>query len=742
MQIFVSPTGASTGNGQSSTNPVTISRAMEILMSGASLHFLPGLYTLEDSIDLTPYSDLLVYGDGKVILEDPKGILEDVFIVGSNTQVAGIRFLNCQRAVRVVDGSSDVSIVNCFDVEYGFTFDVPAFDVGNCTQVFLRNLSSYRSKFGIRAYSETIIRGCYCKGSLGFTGKLTAYFGDVLNWYQTNSNVNGRFHTTDSDPMYGETTLIMVGANLDSGDQTATFRRSTLSSRDYTGGDRLFLAMWADDLSGIDAAAGDMRFRIADSGGAYMEFAFDSSGLSAGLNLVEIDLGSPDSFSGSLDREDITEESLSVDLAGFGVVQLRLDHAYILSGDLISNYNAASKTHGYDIASEFRGAQGVVVDTSPPPFLNPSELRFEYTKDEATFVTYTTLGELGMTIGASWKASHTFCGDTPYFLGFGTHRILGHWVNDETFFNTTTGLPGPDGFGLSLPFDESTLTVSGLNADSSYIGTVSESGRVRDIDDFQSHELDVVSGASSEAGLIFTPTAAVDGSAEGEIGWSGEIFLPDGAAAQIASAGIGIRLVSPSGTAVGLKAKDDCFDGWNEVTVLYSDPDEGIGSFDASNIIRIDLFIRKGSGLELEELLFDHIARIKIEGPSTAPASVGATGGVGIDLDNYTEGDVARVLSSPMLVRNAGPFLSAYWASLDYGDHGSLANVPYAVQDLGTRTIEYRFSELKPSLYGDVEGALAAEWSTLTRTSVKKLLGTKAWVMFRITFRNRVPVSS
>lgn len=707
------------------------------MTSGDTLIFLPGDYLLDEGFDLSGLPDTCVYGDGWVLI-DGDGKLEYGFKIGSRTTISGIRFKNCKIPVWVVDGADQALVFECFDYETELIEGGRSFLAGAVSGSTFKNVSCERLSEGISAFKGITLSNVVSRARLAFTGEIVDRFDDqVLILPRPPITASQSFR--ESDFLEGKRSLYVAATNTALTPQTALFRRILQGSEKYdlSRADHLQVLLFGLNGTGIAAGASAIQVTIKSSTGENT-YNFVNTAYANGFFLLDVDLLNPDVVVGAIDLSNINEFALSLNLVAGGSVIFQIDHLYLIDSTLTILANGVPNESGYDPMALFRGAEGLDVTATPPPYYNPVFEDYRYDRMSPDYLTYVRGGYNNFPLGAIFQPCHSFTMEDPGHLSLNGHRLLGRWYNDETFFDTENGEPGPQAEGYAASLDEAGAVVTGINAEVVNITVTTDTGDTRDLDDAQATKFDKAAGVETWAGLesAFSPAKATSGDLP--IGYSGEFKIPVGALSDLGTDGLELYVTTGSGTITGRRGVADLVEGWNEVTVLIDDPFAFTGTFDPDDILSMETRLSVDPGVAFTGFIADHLKTIVVPGKSTAPVNLTTTGFV-IDLTNYPEGQVARAISDPFPIRKAGQILYAFWSAIESADLGGFINRRPFKQQHGTRTIEVRWSEMKFSLYGAVQGALAQIWVPLSRLSPREMPRDLdlLWVQFRVTARNR-----
>lgn len=756
-RIYVSPEGRTSGTGSTSNSALDFVTAFgNILENDMTLILLPGLYEIDAGVVLTTFTGLTIYGEGVVII-DAKGEDFVVFELGSEQTLVNIRFRDCRRCVHIGDGYDKVLVANCFEYEQNFTLDnesEPAFQAEDATNVTFRNLTSYRQGIGFSILSGTGLYNCIGTGKMPYTAHILDGFDDNAGWIQTNGNVSHVItrHYNPVEVFQGTDSLALIASNPTAGVETALFQRTVGASLalDMSRGDILRLHLFALDVSGASGAI-PYVFTIGSSGGTN-SFNVLAGTITAGFNVLEFDLTSPDGTTGTIDLADITIIRLEEVISVGGSLALTLDHMSLGDASIVADFNAVPTYESADLMAAFRGTHGIESTTNPPPFRSTSLYDFVFDKNNALFETYVTGGLEGFPIGGLWQGAHLYLPEEPGHLRFATHRILGSWSNDETFFDTVTGIPGSDGEGFRLPIDESSGTVvTASNPATINFASTTADGMIRDEDDGEGWTFDKENNGDERVGALWTFTPAQDGTDDqgtglAIIGAFAEFYLPIGMLQYIdETLGIEITVTSSAGSILDRVVPDDLVDGaWNYIQILFDDPESEIGTFDASDIdtIQVDAVVQ--NNMLLEGFAVDHVGFVCVENNSSGPIGFDANGGLLIDMSTppYEEATVARAIGEPFLCRDVGALIYAYCQAQESAANGAYVNSRPNRQQLGTRTIEIRYAESKFARnQATLSGSIRGDWTPVSRlgslAAIQSASGSDIWVQPRITLRNR-----
>lgn len=752
-RFYVAPSGVSLDSirpGETPTNAVGVNQLLrdDFVGDGLRIIFLPGTYTFQNTIDLSSFTDISVQGDGKVIV-DGKGILVPAFKLGSNSSIASIRFKDCLIPVEVVDGSDEILVANCFD--YQFAYDISAgqsFTAKQVTNCTFKNLTSRRNGVRISALKGTEVINCLSVGiddekSPGFFGEILDRFEDNEGWSGSTPNASYSIQRLPDLSLLKSDALFFIVGNASGSPQHVRVQRNIASSVawDISRGNIVTLSLFLKYVSGLASSLQSYRFFFGSPAG---EVRFDVSDIqiSSGFNLLEFDLDSPSNTTGVFDPSNVTDFAIEAELLAGGTVQYALDFINLEDSSLLYDFNVGNLGDTSDPYGRYRGANGFTSDDFPPPFESPMNSRFNYNSLRDHFQKYMIGGNGMFPIGGIYQGSHFITPEKPRHFTFENNVLVGPWYNDESFFNTTTQLPGSEGEGFAENLNDLDFNFVPVDGETVNLTDSSEIGFVRDLDDGLAKKFDKVAGVSTESGLLATHTSSVDASVVSAIGVSGEIYIPPGNLVDIVG-GIKITVRSALGEISQTKPVGEIHGGFNDITVLFASPEASSGTFDSTAITEIEIVAVVDPAANIVGFYIDHFHFPVIDGPSTAPILFSPDGNVGIDIDNFPEGEVARVLSAPFLCRNVGDFLRAIWAAVENADSGAFINVLPFQQDLTTRAIEVRFSEIRPSLYGSLSGGLSKDWTQITRLNKIPSPGKDLWVQARLTLRNRtcVPIS-
>ncbi len=750
-RVFLAPDGRSDGVGGSSRSAVSITRAIELLQDDMTWILGAGTYIPDGLVDLTGFSGICIYGSG-FVLWDGQGTLPLAFDMGDNQTITGIRFKNCRSCVRV-DGRSTVLVKNCFDYQEGFTFDQEdevAFNVMGATEaVTLSNLTSLRARRGLSIVTGGRVTNCLMTGSMGFSGQFLQGFDTEGEWIQTNPSVSHAI-TTDFalDRVFqGTRSPHLMASNASGFTQTANFRRSTSAANaiDFGAATRAILVLNMVDPSGLVGL--DPLLVTLSSPGGSASYRITAADLDVGFTSLNIALALPTLSSGTVDFSDVRQIDLALDVADGGAVSFNVDHLEGF-GAVCCLSNAVLTYAGTDPMEHFRDSGSIDPVAIPPPFLNPGRQDYRYEKSIANFETYMTAGLYGFLIGAAWQGGHIYTQEDPGHLRFNGHRVLPQWHNDESFYDSSTGLPGPDGEGLRLPLDETGVPVSPYDVETINLTATDALGLVRDVDDQTAYTFDKDNAPGTLVGTISTFSSPVDGTDDQgtgvtPIGVFGEFLIPSAVLPDVIAPGLEIVVVSTSGSITGRVPVADFVTGYNFVQVLYASPDAMSGSFDPTDILSVTLRLNVNPNVSLLGMATDHIGFVAIEGlGSTGPCAFGSDGALLIDL-LVPEASVVRGISDPFKIDDVGRFFLAALSAIENDSEGAVVNASGVQQTLPTRTFEIRYSEMKFSTQGALQSIVQRDWTPISRIVGVLTDGTEndkltLWVQTRVTLRNRV----
>lgn len=745
MKYFIAVEGVTLDDvrpGSTSSNPITFTEIFreEFLRDDLELIFLPGTYRFEERFDTSDYNNILIYGDGAVTI-DGRGIYSPMK-VGSYTTVAGIRFKDCLIPVEVASGATSVLLASCCDYVYeNVPEDGQSFTAGDGTDIVFKNLTTYRDGIGIVIQKNTTIRNCVAVSRdsglrPAFSGTIIDKFEDPSPWVCRTSGISMVKGLYSASCFLKPESIRFYLTNDTGGDIQASVYRNvaSINSLDLSAVDRAILHVFVADASGLVSAADAFVVEISSPAGTYT-YEFADTAIVECMNSLELDLTSPDSSSGIIDLADITQITLKPTLVGSGTFDMSPDYISLLDSTVDADYNVTEIFGIGDPMSAFRGGNGFDVDTYPVPFQGVTVERFQYASNSDHFIRYMTYGEGGFPMGGIFNGHHFITYEDPGHLNFTTHPIMGGWENDNTFFDSESGLPLADGLGLSYPIDESAMTIAALNGETNLVG--SNSDLSRDVDDGGAQEFDVLAGVLTEAGTSWTPASPYDGTVEGADNMVVEFYCPAGGKAIMDAAGIELRLTSAGGYIYSRLALTEIVEeAYNQLQVVYASPDVSSGSFDPTAITLIEAkAIVDAAGAD-EGYAFDHLFHV-LEPGIPAGASMDIGSGLAIDLNTYPEAQVSRIMNRPVFCRNVTKFLQAIWAASESADLGGFVNKIDVPQQLITRTIEIRYSDIRFTRYGALVGSVKKDWTVLSRSTVASAPTRDIWVHVRMTLRNR-----
>lgn len=754
MKLYFVPSGGtdptSVRAGETPANPLDIDRMFlpGFLISGQRLILLPGTYEFPSTLDLTPFTDMAFYGDGKVIV-DGKGELIPAIKLGSTSTVSGIRFKDCVIPLIIEDGHADSLVANCFD--YLFLEDPvssQSFISKSVTGCTFKNLTSKRNGIGISVLKGLTMENCLAAGPEddiarpGFIGEILDLFSNTDSWAGSTVGAAFVFQMVEENFFEGENLLVMISTNSTGGPSFVRFQRvvAPAQAMDISRADTVSLVIKLLDLQLHVVAADTYRF-IFESAAGSIRFDLADTAIVSGINVLDFDQTAPTATVGVFDPTTMTRIIIDTQLQNGGTVQLGLDHMYLTDSDLVMDFNAAEEFEGVDVHAKFKGTNGVDTTAFPVPFETPNLERFQYSQNLPNFAKYITEGKEGFPIGGIFNGGQLITKEEPKHLTFRNHILLGPWTNDELFFNTALGQPGPEAEGFAADLDESGATINTINGETVNLTQAIGTGEIRDLDDSFGNKFDKNSGALSETGTNTVLAAPVDATAVSAIGVAGEYFIPVGDLTDVLAAGLKIVARSAGGDIEQTIPKTVLHEGWNEVTVLFASPESSSGVFDNTAITEVDVTLAVDNTVAFVGQLTDHLFFVVSAGPSTGPVDFGADDSPTLDLASYPETRVGRVLGEPFLARNVGAAVRAAWSAIESADDGAFINrIPFQ-QQLTTRAIEIRFAELSFSRYGTLQGVLARDWTPIERLTTLKSPGTLLWMQKRIYIRNRTNVS-
>jgi hypothetical protein len=749
MRLYVSVDGQDISGirpGDTPENAISYDQLFEpgVLENDQTIILLPGRYLVEETLDLTPFTGMTVYGDGKVII-DGSGGLDPAIKVGSTSTVTGVRFKNCIAPLVLEDGATNSMVANCFDYHFR---DAPeggqSFTAKNVVDCLFKNLTSRRDGIGISVFKGIEMINCLSVGFRdvgrpGYVGELLDRFDNTTDWRGVTPTANYAQQMQPNNFYEGDQTLLLIATNATGPSGHVRHQRNVVvsSALDMSRGNKVVLVLKLLDVQGLVAGADAYRFFFESPAGT-ARFDLADTALSVGFNVLEFDLTSPTATTGALDLSQINVIAIETKLNTLGTVQYGVDHLYALDSSLVADFNAVELFEGQDLLVTFKGANGIDTGAFPPPFQSPSIERFQYSADLPNFNEYMTQGKEAFPIGAMYGGGHLITNEEPGHLRFTSHVLLGPWTNDETFYDTELNQPGPDGEGLALPVNELGVPVTVLDGETVIVGPASGFGQIRDLDDNQSYEINILAGALTTAGIKWTFGSPLNGNSNGETGFGLELRMPTGGTALLDVDGADIKVVSAGGDITGRVVRADLRDDeWNEILVDYATPFASSGAFDPSAITEVHLIFDKVPANAISGILADHLFFQVIPGPSTGPAVFGAEGSPVIGMNSLIETRVARIVAEPFLCRNVGAFIQAGWHALEDASEGSFVNRVAFQQQLITRSIQIRFAEFRFGRYSELQGAVAQDWANLTRITSVPSPGVNLWVQARIWLRNR-----
>lgn len=751
MRYFVAPIGvplSAPRAGRTPSNPLAVEELFtsSFLTEGQRFQFLPGVYDLSvlGELDTSAISDLVLYGDGKVFF-DAKGQDHTGLKIGSSTTVCGIRFKDHKIPLRVEDGADDVLVINCWDYHYDYPVaSGTSFQVGEATNVLLRNLTSRRDGRGIQAFTGTSIKNCVAVGLESgqdpwFVGKPITGFETDEGWGGGTSQASFSFHLESGTAIWGDTQMNMAlrCSNPSGAVVRAIYNLGSEGVQDLSLADGAHLVFRRRHASGVQVSPSAYRVYLTCATGENV-YHFADTEVVDGWNVLVLDLASPDSVSGVVDLSAITSMSIGVDLANGGVVQLALDHFYLLDSSVEADYNVHDFDDDAEVFAAWRGASGWTTDDYDLPLQSPSRERMQFDSTADEFPQFMTGGENGSHVGGLFNGSHVFFAGGPGHLAFTDHVIFGSWRNDERFYDTVLDIPGPEAEGLAIDLDETDWIYTAQNIETQNLSTSSADGDVRDEDDGVGQVFDKVAGSLSEMALAITPsTPPVDLVALGAQGVGIDYKIPVGDLEKVLVTGLRFILQSTSGSYQVRRLKTDLVEGWNRI--LLQLPSVVFGSFDPSDIQSVIVGLAVDSGEDLEGHVVDHLHAVSSLGYSSAPASINGDGQLEIDLTTYPEGEVARAVCEPFLCRGVRELLRALVAAVEDEAEGAVVDGNPTVQSLLSRTLEVRLAEARFTRSTvTLTGASATNWTPITRLKSVDVTGDRQWVQLRLTLRNRV----